>query len=686
MALTIVNGKPGSEAGTGAAVLSLIMQDQRQRKLNKVSVLEEFIIWQAAWYALTGKNLYSHEAGECDLEKLQQIADWLSEHNEGLARNYAQGAYENARVLTTDLESDVFLSRMLPEMTLPDGAFLKDHPNALQEKIAAKDPMSCAEYWLQNRTDPTGEPYRHTDHSTYEYSAPESARNLAAAALPFAKGEAGLQKMTQAYVKSVKKSAITEAALKNKRTVEKLTKGDVNGFNDAWKKTKNSFTFYDKNTLKKAQQDVSELSVYMGMHRGELARSTEWLLLKSAMEEFINAKNLDVAAEKSAAFLMAVEKFTKGKKSKFQSGETTSMVNDSLKALSMIVPDATHNASVKPLIDRFNDVRKHRLQERVNLIDFGYKSALDRDPNAPVAEEIIEEYDDYQPEVYGFNRENHREAIQMNLYGKAYESDEEDSKEEEKIEGSLEDPKDEVPEEKRIEEEKIVIPQRSNSSPVRGRVSDKVENKIENKIEEKKAEEDSAFDNEAQNLIYGDNDPETMKVFEEPVDNTLVLPVEISDAYKPVRKFVNAFKANKAGLEPDKLKKAFARMIALQIVKPLEYSRNEINQLSVDSTAELLQKSKAVEMVVNTFRERPDLREKLLDNMNKIGGKPEVVLSRDIAKLYIMGKNQLKKTNQAEFKPEDLKPKDDDDDYMPEDEKEYERNSSESERESGLSF
>ncbi|MBQ1366637.1 MAG: hypothetical protein IIY45_00900 [Firmicutes bacterium] len=177
-----------------------------------------------------------------------------------------------------------------------------------------------------------------------------------------------------------------------------------------------------------------------------------------------------------------------------------------------------------------------------------------------------------------------------------------------------------------------------------------------------------------------------MKVFEEPVDNTLVLSVEISDAYKPVRKFVNAFKANKAGLEPDKLKKAFARMIALQIVKPLEYSRNEINQLSVDSTAELLQKSKAVEMVVNTFRERPDLREKLLDNMNKIGGKPEVVLSRDIAKLYIMGKNQLKKTNQAEFKPEDLKPKDDDDDYMPEDEKEYERNSSESERESGLSF
>ena len=338
----------------------------------------------------------------------------------------------------------------------------------------------------------------------------------------------------------------------------------------------------------------------------------------------------------------------------------------------MIVPDATHNASVKPLIDRFNDVRKHRLQERVNLIDFGYKSALDRDPNAPAPEEIIEEYDDYQPEVYGFNRENHREAIQMNLYGKAYESDEEDSKEEEKIEGSLEDPKDEVAEEKRIEEEKIVVPQRSNSFPVRGRVSDKVEKKVENKIEEKKAEEDSAFDNEAQNLIYGDNDPETMKVFEEPVDKTLVLPVEINDAYKPVRKFVNAFKANKAGLEPDKLKKAFARMIALQIVKPLEYSRNEINQLSVDSTAELLQKSKAVEMVVNTFRERPDLREKLLDNMNKIGGKPEVVLSRDIAKLYIMGKNQLKKTNQAEFKPEDLKPKDDDDDYMPEDEKEYE--------------
>ena len=238
------------------------------------------------------------------------------------------------------------------------------------------------------------EPYRNDNKSVYEYEAPESTWQLFSAMSHVMSGDGGKQ-MTYEETQRVKSLAIPKMILRNKQTEEKLKRGDSEGVVNAYTQTLKSFTFRSEEELKDMQQQAALLETEMNRMKGKATNSQEWRDLRYALQKFSKAGSTQDAAKRSADVLLAVENFTKGKKSK-QDAETQPLVDTSLRALAMCVPDASHNASVKPLIDRFNQVRSwHIGQKRVELEDFGTSSELSAEKKVQKkAADAEEEIDD----------------------------------------------------------------------------------------------------------------------------------------------------------------------------------------------------------------------------------------------------------------------------------------------------
>jgi len=166
---------------------------------------------------------------------------------------------------------------------------------------------------------------------------------------------------------------IDELNLRNKQTVEKLNRGDAKRVCEARDKVEASFTFQNSEDLRNAQEQAAEVLDRMRAQTGSATKTKEWQNLLSAMESFVSADDPAAAADHSAAVLLATEKFTKGRKSRWQRQSTLDCVDLAVNALGATVPDAGNNACVKPLMDRFDEVRGDWHPIRQQLKDNGCK-------------------------------------------------------------------------------------------------------------------------------------------------------------------------------------------------------------------------------------------------------------------------------------------------------------------------
>ena len=303
----------------------------------------------------------------------------------------------------------------LPEFENVNADFRKNEA----KNTMLKRGMTYREYWdykCPDRGMDPGTPYRNESVSTYEYEAPESSWRLFTSMAHVLKGDAGKQ-MSRDELDRVKELPFPKLALRNKRTEEKLNRGDKEGTVN----TQKSFTFHSDEELKQMQERAEELENEMRKMSIKAANSQEWRDLRFAMQKFSKAATKEEAAKHSAEVLLAVEKFTKGRKSK-QDAETQPCVDKALESLAVCVPDASNNPSVKPLVDRFNVVRGwHLFQDSITLQNYGTTSELtaEKKPQGKInadpgkeAEEPEEELDPLNTAVgYG-----HKSVKEKNLF------------------------------------------------------------------------------------------------------------------------------------------------------------------------------------------------------------------------------------------------------------------------------
>lgn len=175
--------------------------------------------------------------------------------------------------------------------------------------------------------------------------------------------------MTREIAK-LRNNSLVAMTLRNEHTVELLRRGNMSAVMDRANETKNAFSFKTRQELENAKERVGFVLQKMKVMQGKAASSEEFTKLKQSLEAFRqtewNTKNL---AQYSADVLVAVENFTKGRKNVQRSTRAQECVNLALDALVCAVPNAAANPQVKPLIDRFNQVRSAR--NRVSLADFG---------------------------------------------------------------------------------------------------------------------------------------------------------------------------------------------------------------------------------------------------------------------------------------------------------------------------
>ena len=365
--------------------MSIISLDSElERELEKVNATAakqatEFMAYYAALYILSGGGTWYYDGyGVADSDELKDVAKQLKDL--GMA-DYAAQCYGSTEEEVDRLRFEGFLLQNIDKLKLPEGckADVSELKTQLREKIAERG-MTCGEYALQNmkkqKDGREHKPYSEKDRAVYEYELSDRDWQLAASAAWMSMGQGG-KPLAEASAQSAKKNVFSRMCLRNKQTVEKIHRGEVDLFAEEFGKTKASFTFKDPQTLEKAQRLSTLVLNNMREMQGPHADSPQWQNLLTAAEEFTTADSLEKASKKSANLLLAIEAFTKGKKSKYNDEATQEMVNASLSLLSTSIPDGPRNPNVKPLINRFNDVRAHRLQSRVELEDHGLNSALE---------------------------------------------------------------------------------------------------------------------------------------------------------------------------------------------------------------------------------------------------------------------------------------------------------------------
>ncbi|MBO6158889.1 MAG: hypothetical protein J6P72_06485 [Firmicutes bacterium] len=335
--------------------LAEILEEQKKKDVPVHERVGEYLAYEAACFLLNGPE---KEAGAED--KIHTTAA-----DELVKKLKTLGIMEYAKKCYTKVSQHVrphyeyFLNQVMDRIVL-DG-FLS--PNQVAERKAQLKTKlqtirpNYADFWEENTKKPElAEPYKHRDRFTYEYEADQDSWKLFVAGNRLLGRSAGYPVSDQ-EVASVKKSATSQLLMRNKRTVEKLKRGELEEVKEEMLKLRRSFKFANRDTLGRAQADTIPLLEEMKIYHSGVAASNEWRQLLKAVEAFNQENDPVKAIDLSANVLVAVEKFTKGKKSKQSNMLTQTCVDLALRALSDCVPDAKNNPSVKPLIDRFNTVR-----------------------------------------------------------------------------------------------------------------------------------------------------------------------------------------------------------------------------------------------------------------------------------------------------------------------------------------
>ena len=331
--------------------------------------------YQAALHAATGKPLKEMDTeDEVETEELDKYAKKLWDLGIG---NYAKRAYageDPAKVDMKALKYEYFLYQAVDRLGMPGALQQFAVKDTLRGKLKGwerKGKIPCQDHWLHQwseQEEARKTPLKEEDRPVYEYTAPDDVWKDYAAGTYYEK-KWGARPLDAETVNKFKSNAIDQLTLRNKRTVEQVKRGDMKAVSASRLSVRKSFTFLRPQDLMAAQASARTLHEQMRACTGDVTRTQEWQKLMSAVEKFQAAKSSGAAAHASADVLLAVEKFTKGKKNASQSPEVSRCVNLALQSLGTTIPDAARNPSVKPLIDRFNEVRRHRLQfgSMVNL-------------------------------------------------------------------------------------------------------------------------------------------------------------------------------------------------------------------------------------------------------------------------------------------------------------------------------
>ena len=333
----------------------------------------EHMAYRAALFLLRGDEDDITER-DVDSDKLMFYAHQLKKMGGMNIKEYAKRCYggvDPEKVDLKELKFDYYLYHVVDLLDLQE-------PDDRYDLLAAKEDLGSrlqdqeednklifADYWLSRNDDRqaaknAGE-CKEEDKSVYEYEAPYQVWKNYAAGMHF-RYNRGAVPASRKNVEKLKRSPFDVLTLRNKRTVEHLKRGEMDSVAAARQKTEKSFTFLREKELAAAQQEAQQLSRQMHSCTGDAAGTREWGALKSAVFKFQTAETQVDAARASAEVLLAVEKFTKGKKNASQSPEVKACVDLALKSLEVAIPDAARNPSVRPLVDRFNDVRRYRLQ------------------------------------------------------------------------------------------------------------------------------------------------------------------------------------------------------------------------------------------------------------------------------------------------------------------------------------
>ena len=329
--------------------------------------------YEAAIHLVTGQRpqaLWAFNSDDdVELGKLEMCAEQLRKLG---IEEYAKRAYGGEAPEDVDLRAlkyDYFLYQKMDLLGIQNTdpvrywgvkGELRDRLERLEEKglVSSQDLVL---HKLPEQEEARKKPLKEENCPVYEYEASDDVwRDYIAAA--FYKSGIGARPVTPATVAEVKTFPFDKLTLRNKRTVERLQRGELEGVGKARRETERSFTYLRKEDLKVSQDAARRLSRQLQEVDPSIGNTREWRDLKKHVMAFQLAEDRDAAALASAQVLLAVEKFTKGKKNANQKPEVARGVNLALQALGTVIPNAPENPSVQPLVDRFNQVRRSRLQ------------------------------------------------------------------------------------------------------------------------------------------------------------------------------------------------------------------------------------------------------------------------------------------------------------------------------------
>ena len=361
-------------------LISQIMTYAKQHHMTRREVIGEYFSWKAAWYLTCGRGLSKNDTKEVNFSELEKNARKVK-LAEGA--NYGINMYENIYppIKLADMDHTAFLYYNWDKLSIKSDArnntlreSLGDHIRRFKTKV-----RNCSEHILFDAPEPKVYTEYAKTPATYEYSAPESAWRTFTAAVNHYGGRGAIA-LDDHAVNEMKADPFSILTMRNKETVRMAGNKAYRQLNTEYKRTISNFTFKETADFERMKGKASVLLNYMKGRSGPEAQTPEWKELVNAVEDFSEEPEKLIAAEKSAKVLLAVEKFTKGRKSLYGSDMKNEMVKDALKALAITIPDAAHNPNVTPLIDRFNDVRGWRLQKKIRLGNFRTTAATDIAP------------------------------------------------------------------------------------------------------------------------------------------------------------------------------------------------------------------------------------------------------------------------------------------------------------------
>ena len=364
----------------------------REKGASEVEIATELLAYQAAAFLLNGPEKDQDVIDPIPTAAAENLAEQMKDL--GLT-GYVKHTYKNG-VQKEDLHYEHFLALALDKLNLSQAGLMADDKERVRQQLNERlenVPMNYVDYWGKNvKRNEKNLPYKNSNVFTYEHKPAEDDWKLFSATAMYMSGRGG-KPFKQAVVEEFKEGPVNQLVMKNKQTIEKMRRGDYEGVKNAAYELRRSFKFADMETLKNAQREARIHLDFMAMTdatRARITKTREWKELREAIEQFADAQNNVDAIALSANVLNKAEKFTKGRKS-VQSDETVQRCVDyALDAIAICVPDATNNPSVKPLIDRFNQVRKwHLFQDPVRLNNYGFAAAAPGDRDVISREQLI---------------------------------------------------------------------------------------------------------------------------------------------------------------------------------------------------------------------------------------------------------------------------------------------------------